>query len=217
MKTLLALLAALLIATPLYADQALVLTEIEQIQEKIWYLQRDLAAQKSTIDKHRQEFTRLAAESETRQRDLGSRLAAMAQTTASQQESLQELGNAVQSLREAVASLAKEFDQQTRAQLQQAEKSGDQEGLLRTMREEFAAGRKQTELALAETQKQLAETREELAALKTNQGESFDQLILWGGGAALGLAILLTIVLATRGGRSRPQADDRKAPTKHEL
>ena len=217
MKTLLALLAALFFSTPLYADQALVLTEIEQIQEKIWYLQRDLAAQKSAIEKQQQESTRLAADTGKTQRDLESRLAAMAQTTASQQEALQEIDNAVQSLRDAVSSLANEFEQQTRTQLQQAEKSGSQEGLLRAMREEFAASRKQTDLALAETQKQLAETREELASLKTNQGESFNQLVLWGGGAALALAILLTIVLATRGGRSRPQVEERKSPTKHEL
>ena len=49
MKTLLSLFVALLCAAPLYADQALVLTEIEQIQEKIWYLQRDLATQKNLL------------------------------------------------------------------------------------------------------------------------------------------------------------------------
>ena len=217
MKTLLSLLVALLFTAPLHADQALVLTEIEQIQEKIWYLQRDLAAQKSAIEKQRKEFSRFAADTEKQQRDLETHSAAMAQALASQQESLQGLDATVQSLKEAVTALVNEFDQQNSAQLQQAEKSGAQEGLLRAMREEFASNRKQTEQALAETQKQLAETRAELAALQTNQDDPFNQLILWGGGIALGLSILLTIVLAFRSGRSRQTVDKREFPTKHEL
>jgi predicted nucleic acid-binding Zn-ribbon protein len=141
----------------------------------------------------------------------------MAQTLASQQEALQKLDATVQSLKESVTALVNEFNQQNRAQLQQAEKSGTQEGLLRAMREEFASNRKQTEQALAETQKQLAETRAELAALQTNESGQFNQLILWGGGIALGLSILLTIVLAFRSGRSRQTVDKREFPTKHEL
>ena len=217
MKTLVSLLVILLFAAPLCAEQALILTEIEQIQEKIWYLQRDLAAQKSAIEKQRQEFSRLAAKTDKQQRDMETHSTAMAQTLASQQEALQKLDATVQSLKESVTALVNEFNQQNRAQLQQAEKSGTQEGLLRAMREEFASNRKQTEQALAETQKQLAETRAELAALQTNESGQFNQLLLWGGGIALGLSILLTIVLAFRSGRSRQTVDKREFPTKHEL
>ena len=217
MKTLLSLLVALLFAAPLSAEQALILTEIEQIQEKIWYLQRDLAAQKSAIEKQRQEFSRLAAKTDKQQRDMETHSTAMAQTLASQQEALQKLDATVQSLKESVTALVNEFNQQNRAQLQQAEKSGTQEGLLRAMREEFASNRKQTEQTLAETQKQLAETRAELAALQTNESGQFNQLILWCGGIALGLSILLTIILALRSGGARQSAEKRKFPTKHEL
>lgn len=217
LKILLTLLFILIYAAPLFAQQALVLTEIEQIQEKIWYLQRDLAAQKSAIEKQQQEVTRLATEIDKKQNDLETHSATMAQTLASQQESLQGIDSTVQSLKEAVTALVNEFNQQNRAQLQQAEKSGTQEGLLRAMREEFAASRKQTEQALAETQQQLAETRSELAALKTSQGDPFNRLILWGGGIALALAVLLTIVLAFRSGKSRQTVDKREFPTEHEL
>jgi chromosome segregation ATPase len=217
LKILLTLLFILIYAAPLFAQQALVLTEIEQIQEKIWYLQRDLAAQKSAIEKQQQEVTRLATETDKKQNDLETHSATMAQTLAIQQESLQGIDSTVQSLKEAVTALVNEFNQQNRAQLQQAEKSGTQEGLLRAMREEFAASRKQTEQALAETQQQLAETRSELAALKTSQGDPFNRLILWGGGIALALAVLLTIVLAFRSGRSRQTVDKREFPTEHEL
>ena len=224
MKTLLSLLVALLFAAPLSAEQALILTEIEQIQEKIWYLQRDLAAQKSTIEKQQQAFSRLAAKTDKQQRDLETHsattaetLASQQETLASQQESLQRLDATVQSLKESVTTLVNEFNQQNSAQRQQAEKAGAQEGLIRAMREEFAANRKQTEQALAETQKQLAETRAELAALQTDESGQFNQLILWGGGIALGLSILLTIVLAFRSGGSRKTVDKREFPTKHEL
>jgi len=217
MKILLSLLVVLLCAAPLYADQALVLTEIEQIQEKIWYLQRDLATQKSLIEKQQEKVTRLLAGTEKKQRDLEMHLAAATQTLASQQEAVQGIESTMQSLKEAVTTMVNEFNQQNQAQLQQAEKSGAQEGLLRAMREEFASNRKQTEQALAETQKQLAETRAELAALQTNESGQFNQLILWGGGIALGLSILLTILLAFRSGRSRQTVDKREFPTKHEL
>jgi chromosome segregation ATPase len=217
LKTLLSLLVALLFAAPLSAEQALILTEIEQIQEKIWYLQRDLAAQKSTIEKQQQAFSRLAAKTDKQQRALETHSATTVETLASQQESLQRLDATVQSLKESVTTLVNEFNQQNSAQRQQAEKAGAQEGLIRAMREEFAANRKQTEQALAETQKQLAETRAELAALQTDESGQFNQLILWGGGIALGLSILLTIVLAFRSGGSRKTVDKREFPTKHEL
>lgn len=217
MKLFNALLAALLFAAPVYADQALVLTEIEQIQEKIWYLQRDLAAQKTAMEKQRQDLVRRADEIDKRQLEREARMAGMAQTVARQQESLQALDSSVQSLKETVNNLANEFDQQTRTQLQQAEKSGTQEGLLRAMRDESTASRKQNEQALAEMREQLAETRAALAALKTNQGESYDRLILYGGGAALALMVLLTIGLAFRGGRSKRHEEKREFPTRHEL
>jgi chromosome segregation ATPase len=144
-------------------------------------------------------------------------LTAVTQEVARQQEKLQGIEDSLQSLKETVTALDGEVNQQNRAQLQQAEKSGTQEGLLRTMREELAANRRLTEQALAETQKQLAETRTELAALKTNASGQFNQLILWGGGIALGLSILLTIILALRSGGARQSAEKREFPTKHEL
>lgn len=217
MKTLLALIMVLFCATPLYADQALVLTEIEQIQEKIWYLQRDLATQKSVIEKQQEQFTRLLAGTEKKQRDLETNLAAATQTLASQQEALQEIESTMQSLEEAVTAMVNGFNQQNQAQLQQAEKAGTQEGLLKALREEFASSRKQTDQALAETQQQLAETRSELAALKTKESDPFDQLILWGGGISLALAILLTVILAFRSGKSRQRVNKSEFPTKHEL
>lgn len=204
-------------AVPLYADQALVLTEIEQIQEKIWYLQRDLAAQKSAIEKQQEQYTRNSADASKRQLDVETQLTAVTQEVARQHEKLKGLEDHLQSLQEAVTALVGEFNQQNRAQQQQAEKSGTQEERLRAMREELDANRTLTEQALAETQKQLAETRAEIAALKTNESGRFNQLILWGGGIALGLSILLTIILALRSGGARQSADKREFPTKHEL
>ena len=204
-------------ATPLYADQALVLTELEQIQEKIWYLQRDLAAQKSSIEKQQEQFTRQSAGTGKRLLDVETQLAAVVQSVNSQQEQLKGIEGALQGLKGEVTALAGDLSQQNRAQLQQVEKSGSQEGLLQDLREELAKSRRLTEQALAETQKQLDETRSELAALKTNESGRFNQMILWGGGAALALSVLLTIVFALRGGGRRPSADKREFPTKHEL
>lgn len=217
MKTLLSLVVILFCAAPLFADQALVLTEIEQIQEKIWYLQRDIAAQKSAVEKQQEQLTRLAAGTDKKLTAVETQLSAVTQSVSGQQKNLQDIEGSLQSLKEAVTALVNEFNQQNQAQLQQAEKSGSQEGLMRALREEFASNRKQTEQALIETQKQLAETRSELTSLKTNEGDSFNQLILWGGGIALALAVLLSVVLVFRSGKSRSYTEKREFPTKHEL
>jgi len=217
LKTLLSLFVFLICATHLYADQALVLTEIEQIQEKIWYLQRDLATQKSAIEKQQERFTRISDDNEKNQRNQETHFAATAQTLASQQDSLQKFETTVQRLQEEMTGLINEFNQQNLTQLHQADKLGTEEELLRSLREEFLASRKQTEQTLAEMKKQLAETHSELAALKINQNGPLDQFVLWGGVSALALAILLTIFLAFRSGRSRQCTENREFPTKHEL
>ena len=49
MKALQLFFLLLLFAAPLYAEQALVLSEIERIQEKIWYLQKDLVERLLTL------------------------------------------------------------------------------------------------------------------------------------------------------------------------
>ncbi len=217
MKILLFLLMSLSFAPTLYADQALVLTEIEQIQEKVWYLQRDIAAQKAGLDKHQQELDSFVKASEKLQLGVREQLAVNSQIVSSQQNRLQELEESLQNLNEAINALDSEFNLQKTAQLEQAEKSGSQEGLLQALREDIAANRKEAEQALAETNTQLAETRAQLQALQTDKRQSFDQLALYLGGAALALAVLLTVGFAFLNSKSNRRLRERENLPKHEL
>lgn len=217
LKILPLLLISLLFVPPLYADQALVLTEIEQIQEKVWYLQRDVAAQKAGLDKHQKELASFVKASEKLQLGVKEQLAVNSQLVSNQQNRLQEMEVSLQQLNEAVNALVSEFNQQKTAQLQQAEKSGSQEGLLQALREDVAANRKEAEQALAETSKQVAETRAQLQALQTDKSQSFDQLALYLGGAALALAVLLTVGFAFLNSKSNRRFRERENLPKHEL
>lgn len=217
MKTLLSLLIILYCATPVYADQALVLTELEQIQEKIWYMQRDIAAQKASLDKHKEEFKNLAAGAERKQLGIEERFTTLAELVTSQEEKTYQLEKNLQSLQEAIAALVNEFNQQNATQLQQAEKTGNQEGLLLALREEVALNQQRSENSLTEMQKQLTETRAKLETLLQDDSQSIDQLGIYIGGAALAIAILLSIGFVFLNSKTSRPAAERDKRSKHEL
>ena len=224
MKALQILLVIMLCTTPLYAEQAHVLTEIEGIQEKIWYLQRDLTAQKSSLEKYQKQLELLASRTDKNQLDQNERLTALIQATTNQQSETRETESDLNRLTEALAAVAKEIEQQNHTMLEQAGKIDTLEGSLQALLTEFATQkastdqvRAETEKALAETRQQLTETRSQLDTLSQNSGTRFEQISLWGGGAALLLAIVLTISLAFRKPPAKRTPKERKHPPKHEM
>lgn len=217
MKTLTLLLLLLMYTIPLYADQALVLTEIEQLQEKIWYLQRDVAAQKAALAQQQKQREGLAAKFNQGQTAIDEKLARLTQEIADQREKTQHADSRLQELQEALASLGNAVSQQTQTMQSQAETSGSQVELLKELRKEMASNQALTDQALAATRTQLDETRKELEALRRDDGRRNEQLALWGGGAALLLAILLTVAAIVRSSRSRQQAKRHQSPPRHEL
>jgi len=207
----------LLCAAPVQAEQALILTEIEQIQEKIWYLQRDLAAQKTLLEKQQDQMTGLSATAKTGQQALAERIDATAQRVTEQQAAMHRMDRTLEELDTALNVLTTEVHQRNRDLLNQAEKTGSQQSLLQNLRDQLATNQARTEKALAETRAQLAETRSELANVQESQQIQVNRVVLWGGGAALVLAVLMTIVLALRGRKTGPPGDHRTGPTDHEL
>jgi septal ring factor EnvC (AmiA/AmiB activator) len=216
-KFFLSLLSTLLLVSPIYAEQALILTELEQVQEKIWYLQRDVAAQKTSIEKQLEEIKQKTLETNLQQVGTEQRLDALADLLNSQHDRSKQIETNLQSLKEAVTALVNEFNQQNTAQLQQAQKSGTQEGLLQALREEVASNQKDTAATLAETRQQLAETRAQLAALQQQEGNNFDRMGLYLGGAALALAILLAVGFAFLNSMANRSSRGRTNRTTHEL
>lgn len=223
MKIIFSLLIIVFTATPLFAEQALVLTEIEQIQEKIWYLQRDIAAQKSTLEKHQSDYNALHATIDKKGKETDQKLGVLTNSLNDLYEKNELLATSLQSLKEAVANLNDEFSQQNNRQMQQAEKSGTQQDMLLELRNQITANQANTEKTLAETEQQLTETKEQLtetkeqlAAIRQQSGH-LDQIGLYLGGAALALAILLTIAFTFLNSRTKTRYRDMGKHPDHEL
>ena len=217
MKVLSFFLIALLASVPADAEQALVLTEIEQMQEKIWYLQRDVAAQKTILEQHQKQLKDAGTTARETHDAVDHKLDEMADMLKVQVEKNLQMEKNIQSLEENIAALLNEFNQQNAAQLQQAEKSGTQEGLLQVLRDEVAANRARTEMAIADTEKKLTEVRTQLAAMQEKKEGRLDKVGLYLGGSALLLAILLTVAFAIFNSKSNSSLRKRNGHSEHEL
>lgn len=210
MKTLQILLVMLFCTTPLYADQAHLLTEVEQIQEKIWYQQRDITAHKTSLAEYQKQLKLLAAKIEKGQSEFSERLTGMAQVTLDQQDKAQQVENSLQELSEALSILSGKIELQNRAMQEQEQKLASVEASIPGLREELAAIKSGSELALAKTNSRIN-------ALSQDTNVRVEQIILWGGAAALLLAIVLTISLAFRKNHAKSVATRQKRPPRHEM
>ena len=217
LKTLQILFIILLCATPLFADQALLLTEIEQIQEKIWHLQRDIAGQKSSVTEYQKQLKSLAVKADDGHLELDERLTRLAQSISSQQEKTNLIETDLKNLNEALATLTNEVRQQNSAIPDQTKKINFLEESLRTLQGELASQQTSTEQELAETRKQLIETRAQVDKLGQDVGGRIEQIGLWGAGAALILIMVLTIVIVGRKNKMKKQSSDWKQPPRHEM
>jgi chromosome segregation ATPase len=188
----------LLFAAPLYAEQALVLTEIERIQEKIWYLQKDLVEQKTSLKKQQKQLEILDNKTEASQTDLNEQFASQLQVVETQSERINQALSELAPLAETLASLTNQFVIQNETILEQSGKISALEGLLQKMQAEFSSVQKKTTKALAETQAQADETRSKIDALGQDVGGQVEQISMWGMGAALILAVMLTFIIVSR-------------------
>lgn len=216
MKILHIFIVILFCTTPLYADQALVLTEIEQIQEKIWYLQRDFAAQKASLEKQREQLkeitTQLGKDSDT----TGEQLNTLGQTVTAQEQLLLQMEGKLQSLNETLFELNNKVEQQDSTLLEMTGKIGVLEGSLQALRTELSSQQSRNDQTMVEMRKQLADAIAKLDNAQQSTKGQLEQVGIWGGAAVLGLAVILTIVFAL-GGSKRKREREQKSPPRHEL
>lgn len=224
------LLVLLTAAAPAMGEQARVLSEIEQIQEKLWYLQRDLAAQQKSLDVLEKRLSDRIEAWDRQQRAVSEELAGLKAGLAEQRAILTRLDQALadQPMRQehldrtldqvgqSLNELAQKVEQQDSVLLKQAETSGAREGALQALRQELAASQARTDRALAEIRERLVETRSQLEEVRQQDGTRREQLALWGAGAALVLALLLTIAFIVRSSRSS-STSSRPRSADHEL
>ncbi len=198
MKALQIFFLLLLFAAPLYADQALVLTEIERIQEKIWYLQKDLVEQKASLKQQQKQLQILDNKTESSQTDLDERFASQLQGVETQTETIKQALSELKPIEESLGSLTDQFVIQSNTIVEQSGRISELEGQLKKMQAEFSSSQEKISKALAETRAQVDEARSKIETLGQDVGGQVEQISLWGMGAALILAVMLTFIIVSR-------------------
>lgn len=217
LKVLQILIIIVLFAAPLQADQALVLTEIEQIQEKIWYLQKDLAAQKTSLKQQQKQIEALTSRNDEGQLALNERLSLLTEGISGQQKSAQQIETRLENLDQELSALSNEIVLQKGARQEYASEIRALEKTLQALQTEYSSRQERTEQTLAETVAQLEETRSQLQAMEQKVGSRSEQIWLWVAIAALVLAVVLTISLSFRKKSVTAAITDLKEPPKHEM
>ena len=198
MKSLQLFFLLLLFAAPLYAEQALVLTEIERIQEKIWYLQKDIVEQKTSLKDQQKQLKFLVKKTEASQTDVNEKFASQLQVVEAQTERIKQALAELEPITKSIGSLTDQFILQNNTIVEQSDKISALQGQLQKMQAEFSSVQEKTSKALAETQTQVDETRSRINALGQDVGGQVEQISMWGMGAALILAVMLTFIIVSR-------------------
>jgi len=188
----------LLFAAPLYAEQALVLTEIERLQEKIWYLQKDIVEQKTSLKDQQKQLKFLVKKTEASQTDINEKFASQLQVVEAQTERIKQALAELEPITKSIGSLTDQFILQNNTIVEQSGKISALQGQLQKMQAEFSSVQEKTSKALAETQAQVDETRSRIDALGQDVGGQVEQISMWGMGAALILAVMLTFIIVSR-------------------
>ncbi len=198
MKALQIFFILLLFAAPLYAEQALVLSEIERIQEKIWYLQKDLVEQKTSLKEQQKQLKLLANKTKASQTEINEKFTSQLHGVETQTESIKQALTELEPITKSLGSLKEQFILQNNTIVEQSGKISTLEDQLQKMQAEFSSVQEKTSKALAETQSQVDETRSKIDALGQNVGGQVEQISMWGMGAALILAVMLTFIIVSR-------------------
>ena len=198
MKALQLFFLLLLFAAPLYAEQALVLTEIERLQEKIWYLQKDIVEQKTSLKDQQKQLKFLVKKTEASQTDINEKFASQLQVVEAQTERIKQALAELEPITKSIGSLTDQFILQNNTIVEQSGKISALQGQLQKMQAEFSSVEEKTSKALAETQAQVDETRSRIDALGQDVGGQVEQISMWGMGAALILAVMLTFIIVSR-------------------
>jgi chromosome segregation ATPase len=203
LKVLQICLLLLLFTAPLYAEQALVLSEIERIQEKIWYLQKDLVEQKASLKEQQKQLGLLSNKTEASQVDIRELLANHIEAVATQEAQTRQAIAELKPLAESLALMTDQFVTQNETIRKQSVKISALEGQVQKMQAEFSSMQEKTSKALSETQAQVAETRNRIDSLGQDVGGQVEKIGLWGMAAALILAVMLTFIIVSRKDKKR--------------
>lgn len=211
MKVFASLCLFLLWAGPLAAQQVPVLTELEQVQEKLWFLQRDISSLQEAVEAEQAQLDQFASEIRQGEERFEQRFSALAAANTDQAQTTAQLEAIVDDLGEALTTLTAEVQAQNASLLDQAQQIAAFEKALASLQGEMAAGSTVADEDLTELRTEVAavrghlgENRTKLSALEQDLDQQFKQLAYYGAGAVLGLVILLAICVAVMKSREAP-------------
>ncbi len=201
LKVLCLLFMIFFISLPLNAQEISSLRELEQAQEKIWYLQRDVKKAKIRLEEQQKQLDSLNALVKKEIKHINEEIRSFSEETETQKEKTNQTEIDLKQMGEALHALYAEVKQQNERIADQTEtiqglensltmlderekqKNGASEELL-TIRDQLSSVRSQT-----------AENQAQLAKLEKNMSDQIKKLGYWGTGIALLFAILLTFTM----------------------
>ncbi len=208
MKALYLLLAILLCSSPLHAEKFSIQTELEQMQEKIWYLQRDVGKNKISIEEQQKQFKLLSSGISKEQKNLNESFTALTQGNEVRNEKSRQMEGDLVKLGEALIALTAEVRQQNNLFADQAEKINALEKSIAELRGQRLAQQTGTGQELNTFREQLTEIRTKTVDIRSQldvMGGQVNQLGYWGAGVAMFISIVLTVVIflfRNRGGHN---------------
>jgi predicted nucleic acid-binding Zn-ribbon protein len=208
LKALYLFLAILLCSTPLHAEKFSIQTELEQMQEKIWYLQRDIGKNKISIEEQQKQFKLLSSSISKEQKQLNESFTTLTQGNAERNEKSKQMESDLVKLGEALIALTAEVRQQNNLFVDQTEKINALEKSVAELRGERLAQQTGTGQELNAFRDQLTEIRTKNGDIRSQldvMGGQVKQLGYWGAGVAMFISIVLTVVIflfKNRGGHN---------------
>jgi chromosome segregation ATPase len=195
LKALFLLLVFVLSSSSLHAESPSIYTDLEQLQEKIWYLQRDVEQLKISIEDQQKQLNGLDTDIKTELTLLNERFSALHQDTATREEKTGRMESGLDNLGEVLTGLITEVKQQNDIILEQAEKINALEKSMAAIRAERMSQRTDTGQELSAFREQLSEVHSQLDTIEQGMHRQLKQLSYWAAGAALFFSVVLTFVV----------------------
>ena len=192
MRTLSLLLIILLWSTVIHAEVS-VLTELEQIQEKVWYLQRDMTAVQTAVEAQQKALAQIVADNQKQQKHLDVQLTGLNKELTLQREKITQVNVVLEQFGEALTALASRSGQSNNALSDQLGKLNQLQSALGSLQAEVAAQQSGRGQDLGALHTQLTTMRSEMVQMQEEMTNQKKQLLYWGGGVVV-LCVLVLVV-----------------------
>ncbi len=192
MRTLSLLLIILLWSSVVHAEVS-VLTELEQIQEKVWYLQRDMTALQASVEAQQKALPQVVADNQKQKKHLDVQLTGLNKELTLQREKIAQINVVLEKFSTALKALANRSGQSNTVLSDQLGKLDQLQSAVGALQAEMAAQQSGRGQDLGELHTQLAMLRSDMVRMQSEMAKQQKQLLYWGGGV-VALCVLILVV-----------------------